>query len=50
MSAFLRCMFENEIVSPYEIAPELKSFMNEFSNIMDFGHIRTLLEQNNDFR
>ena len=50
MTAFLHCMFENEIVSPYKIATVLKNFMNEFSNIIDFGHIKTLLEQHGDNR
>ena len=45
MTAFLHCMFENEIVNPYRIANELKNFMSEFNNILDFGHIKILLEQ-----
>ena len=43
-------MFENEIVNPSQIANDLKNFMNEFSNIMDFGHIRVLLDQDNETR
>lgn len=28
MTAFLHCMFENEIITPYNISMELKRFMN----------------------
>lgn len=48
MAAFLQCMFENQIFTLYEIKKTLLDFMTYFEKVIDFAHIKILLDRENN--
>lgn len=44
LTAFLKCMIENEQINPLEIKTEISAFINEFRDEIDFQPLKIILE------
>ena len=45
MAAFMQCMLDNYIIGVMEVRVELKKFMDEFNEIIDFGYFKHQLDK-----
>ena len=45
MAAFMQCMLDNYIIGVMEVRVELKRFMDEYNEIIDFGYFKHQLDK-----